>query len=441
MNENQNIEWKRVWRDEYVKWICGFANADGGRLEIGKDDQGKVLGIDNAQKLMETLPNKIRDLLGIIADVNLHSENQKDYLSIEVPPHPYPVSYKGQYHYRSGSTKQELKGLALNRFLLQRHGKRWDSVPVPYVSVDDLSQATFDYFRNKATQMQRLDHDVLQVSNQALIEKLRLNEKNYLKRSALLLFHPDPEEFFTGAYVKIGYFRSLTDLRFQDVVQGNLFEQVEKTMDLLLSKYMEAQIRYEGISRIEELPYPELALREALINAIAHKDYGSGNPIQIKVFADRIIFWNAGQLPEILTIDKLMQEHPSIPYNPDVATAFFRAGLIEAWGRGTLKIIDECRQAGLPSPIFSNSTSGFRIEFTKDVGETSGKMSRKMSGKTSGKILALIKEDPTITIPMLSEKIGVTERTIERNLRKLQSDNLLTRVGGAKGGYWKLVGK
>ena len=123
----------------------------------------------------------------------------------------------------------------------------------------------------------------------------------YLKRAALLLFHPDPEQFFTGAYVKIGFFRTLSDLRFQDVISGYLFEQVEKTMDLLMSKYLEAQIRYEGISRIEEFPYPEAALREALLNAIAHKDYGSGNPIQIKVYNDRINFWNAGQLPDQLT--------------------------------------------------------------------------------------------------------------------------------------------
>jgi ATP-dependent DNA helicase RecG len=176
-------------------------------------------------------------------------------------------------------------------------------------------------------------------------KKLRLKENEYLKRAALLLFHPDPEQFFTGAFVKIGYFRTPSDLRFQDVIHGYLFEQVEKTMDLLMSKYLEAQIRYEGVSRIEEYPYPEPALREALLNAIAHKDYGSGNPIQIKVYEDRINFWNAGQLPDSLTVDSLMTDHPSIPFNPDIATAFFRAGLIEAWGRGTLKIIEECGNA------------------------------------------------------------------------------------------------
>ena len=322
MNESQNIEWKSNWRDEYIKWICGFANASGGKLEIGKDDSGAVIGLADAGTLMEDLPNKVKNILGIIVDVNLHSENSKNWISVEVAPHPYPVSYKGQYHYRSGSTKQELTGAALDKFLLQKQGKRWDSVPVPQVTVEDLSADAFGYFRKKATQTKRLNTAVLQEDDQSLIQKLHLKEKEYLKRAAILLFHPDPEQFFTGAYVKIGYFRTEDDLRFQDEIHGQLFDQVEKTMDLLLSKYFEAAIRYAGLSRIEEYPYPESAIREALLNAIAHKDYRSGNPIQIRVYDDRITFWNAGQLPETWTVADLLKEHPSIPFNPDIATTF-----------------------------------------------------------------------------------------------------------------------
>lgn len=123
MSENQNIEWKESWRDEYLKWICGFANAEGGTLIIGKNDKGKVVGIQNAKKLMKDIPNKTRDILGIIVDVNLVAENESEYIEILVENYPYPVNYKGQYHYRSGSTKQELKGVALDKFLLQKKVK------------------------------------------------------------------------------------------------------------------------------------------------------------------------------------------------------------------------------------------------------------------------------------------------------------------------------
>ena len=119
MKESQNIEWKETWRDEYIKWICGFANAAGGTLVIGKNDKGVVTGVSNAKKLLADIPNKVRDILGIIVDVNLKTDKGKDFLEIVVEPYPYPVSYKGQYHYRSGSTKQELKGSALDAFLLK----------------------------------------------------------------------------------------------------------------------------------------------------------------------------------------------------------------------------------------------------------------------------------------------------------------------------------
>jgi ATP-dependent DNA helicase RecG len=122
--ENQNIEWKESWRDEYIKWICGFANAQGGVLYIGKNDKGEVLGtLYNAKLLSEEIPNKVRDVLGIVVDVNLLEDAGKTYLEIVVDPYPYPINYKGQYHYRTGSTKQELKGNALNKFHFTKDGE------------------------------------------------------------------------------------------------------------------------------------------------------------------------------------------------------------------------------------------------------------------------------------------------------------------------------
>ena len=130
-----------------------------------------------------------------------------------------------------------------------------------------------------------------------------------MKRAAVLLFHPDPEKYVTGAFVKIGYFRTDDDLLFQDEIHGHLFEQVERTMDLLLTKYLQASIGYQGLHRVEKFPFPEIALRETLLNAVAHKDYSSGIPIQISVYADKIIFWNEGTLPENWTVEELKKKH------------------------------------------------------------------------------------------------------------------------------------
>lgn len=298
MSESQNIEYKQSWRDEYLKWICGFANANGGSIFLGKDDNGKVVGVVEAKRLLEEIPSKVRDTLGILVDVNLHTTTQGDFIEILVEDYPYPVNYKGQYHYRSGSTKQELKGAALDKFLLQKKGKRWDGVPVPKLSAKDLKQETFDFFRKRAFKSQRIEEDILTDTNEHLLENLQLKENDFLKRAAILLFHSNPENFITGAYIKIGFFETDDDLKFQDEVHGNLFEQIEKTMDLLFTKYINSTISYEDINRVEKYEYPKDAVREALLNSIAHKDYSGGIPIQISVYSDKIIFWNEGQLPE-----------------------------------------------------------------------------------------------------------------------------------------------
>jgi ATP-dependent DNA helicase RecG len=117
MAENQNTEWKESWRDEYLKWICGFANAQGGKIYIGCNDEGKVVGVTDSKKLLEDIPNKITQSMGVVADVNLLTENGLEYIEIVVPAYTTGITYKGVYHYRSGSTKQVLTGPALESFL------------------------------------------------------------------------------------------------------------------------------------------------------------------------------------------------------------------------------------------------------------------------------------------------------------------------------------
>lgn len=171
MKENQVIEWKQSWRDEYLKWICGFANAQGGTLVIGKNDKGEVLGVANAAKLLEDIPNKVRDILGMVVPVNLHSVDGKDWLEIVVEAYPSPISYKGEYHFRSGSTKQELKDAALKKFLLQKRGWRWDGVPIPGFHADDCSDSAFKLFKSKAVKSGRMSEEVLADDNDSFARK------------------------------------------------------------------------------------------------------------------------------------------------------------------------------------------------------------------------------------------------------------------------------
>lgn len=188
MHENQHIEWKESWRDDFLKCICAFANAEGGVLVIGRNDKGVAVGVKNARKLLEDIPNKIRDVLGIMVEVNLREEADKELVEIVIESYPYPISYKGEYYIRSGSTRQELKGAALDRFLLRRVGRHWDGVPAPYLSVGDLDTGVLRDFRKKALKSQRLTSEVVNESDAGLLDKLHLFDGNYLKRAAALCF-------------------------------------------------------------------------------------------------------------------------------------------------------------------------------------------------------------------------------------------------------------
>ncbi len=439
MQEQQNIEWKESWRDEYLKWICGFANAQGGSLYIGKNDKGDVVGVEKAKKLSEDIPTKIKNILGIVADVNLHEENSKNYIEIIVTPHPFPINYKGQYHYRSGSTKLELTGEALNRFMLEKQGKHWDAVPVPNVTIDDLKQETFDYFKKLSIKSKRIDEKILDESNEQLIENLKLKEGSFLKKAAILLFHPEPEKYVTGAYVKIGFFQTPTELIFQDEINGNLFEQVEKTIDLLFTKYIKALISYEGIHRIETYEYPKEAIREAVLNALSHKNYASGIPIQISVYEDKIIIWNDGKLPDNWTVERLERQHPSKPFNPDIANAFFRSGYVESWGRGTIKIIDMCVKAGLPKPIYECESSDFQLIFRKDI-YNEDYLKKLNLNERQIKAVLHIKKNGKITNTTYKKICNVSKATATRDLKYLTEDyQLLQKNGEGKGTIYTLI--
>jgi len=443
--EHQNTEYKQSWRDEYIKWICGFANANGGVIYIGIDDKGNVTGVDNAKKLLEDIPNKTRDVLGLLADVNLKTKSKKNYLEIIVEPNQYPVSFRSQYFYRTGSTNQELKGAALDRFILSKQGLRWDSVPQPKLKVRELSKIAFDYFKKQAANTKRIEPEFLKVKTDLLLAKLHLKtEAGYLKRATTLLFHHDPEKFTTGAYVKIGFFNSDDDLVYMDEIHGYLFVQVEKTMELLLTKYLQAKISYRGIHRIEEFPVPEPALREAVINAIVHKDYVSGNLVQISVYDNKLIIWNSGVLPENWTVERLKTKHPSLPFNPDIANSFFRAGVIEAWGRGTIKIINECKKAKAEVPVFSYDLSGFIIEFNYEINRQTNAVAAKTKTKNvsnTDKVLELIRGQENITIIDLATWLNVSDTTIKRILKELQETKRITREGGYKHGKWIVASK
>ncbi len=428
--ESQTIEWKWTWQENYLKWLCGYANTDGGILNIGVNDDGYVVGVEDSKKMLEALPNKINDRLGIIASVQVHSvygaeniryggsvprsvadklinqyatgvvnidalsaddkkyrtldkiykENRiwenadgyREYISIEIIKYPFAISYEGKYYKRSGSTLHELNGFELQNFLLERAGKTWDAVPIPGITVEDLSKTAIDEFRKKAVRSGRMSEVEVDIDDETLLRNLKLYDGKYLTRAAVLLFHPEPELFATGAYIKIGYFAKvgafgdnseiIEDLQYQDIIDGPLILQVDKSIDILFSKYFRGLIDYEGVQRIETHMLTRGIVRELLLNAINHKDYATGVPIQVSVYEDKIAIFNMGEWSKRVPTDmSIYEKHESVPHNPKIADVSFRSGDVESWGRGFLKIKAECKKTNAELPMIDASCGGVSV--------------------------------------------------------------------------------
>ncbi len=334
--------------------------------------------------------------------------------------------------------------------------KYWDGVSEPGFTAKSCSTAALRLFKQKATESGRMDRAVLRDTREVILENLELTESRGLKRAACLLFSDKPERIVSGTWIKIGFFVTDDDLRYQDEIHGNLFEQVEKTLEILHTKYLKAYISYKRIQRIEKFLFPEGALREALLNAVVHKDYSSGIPIQISVYDDKIVLWNPGHLPEGWSMQRFLGKHPSKPPNPLLANAFFRAGYIESWGRGIEKIRRECREYDIPPPVYDFEMSGLMLTFHANpqhlvaaLGEQ--ETDRKLGGEsqktrvkttqetTQEKIIVIMRNKPSITRKELAKQIGISTDGIKYHLEKMKASGRIRHIGPTKAGHWEVL--
>lgn len=456
--ENQNIEFKESWRDEYIKWLCGFANAQGGKLYIGINDKGDVCGVENAHKLSEDIPNKVVSFLGIVADVNLLNKDGIDYIEIDVAPSNVPISYKGKYYVRSGSTLQELNGVALQNFVLRKMGRSWDDIINERATVEDLDREAIDYFLHKGIEAGRIDPSEANASTTTVLQNLNLMDENgHLKNAALLLFCKRPGRYFTGTEFKIGRFHAdVTDLSSQEMIECSIIQMADRVVWMLKDKFFTMPIHYEGLQRIEQLEVPEDALREILYNAICHKDY-FGPQIQMRVWDHYVEIWNDGMLPAAITPENIESNHASYPRNKNLAFVFYKAGFIESWGRGWKKICDGFVAAGLPKPTIESKQSGVLVTFQRNnvnlkmtdgtLIDSGGKNGGKELSERQQVIISMIREfggkncgkSGGLKVENIVAKTKVGRRTIERELALLRKQGLIRRLEGRQKGYYVIV--
>jgi ATP-dependent DNA helicase RecG len=435
--ETQNVEFKSGWRDEYLKVICAFSNSDGGVLLIGLNDNGKPAGVKNLRKLLEDLPNKIRNKLGVTPSVEVENRDETDIIKVTVEPQAVAVSYNGRYYLRSGSNNFELEGNELIEFLLKKRGKSWDEILEKGADFGDINQDTIEEFKRHARD--RVPSISIEKDYKMILKKLGLVEENELKRAALLLFGKNPQEFHLNAYLKIGKFLSETDILTSDLVKGNLFEQLENTLEILRTKYLLSKIKFEGIHRREILEYPNKALRESIINALIHRNYLGSSTIQVRVYNDRITFLNEGKLPPEVPVEKLKTEHLSKPRNKLLADVFYKAGFIEGWGRGTIEIVNQCLEQELPEPDFIEEYGVFKLTLYKN--KWTEENFRKIGlNERQIKLIFYVREKGKITNKEYQELNRISRATATRDLQELVEKKILEQFGSkGQGTFYRLI--
>ena len=408
--------------------------------------------------------SKIHMALGIMADVDLHTEDGKDYLEITVAPSSFPVSYRGEFHYRSGATRRQLTGMALADFVMRRTGTHWDEALVENASLDDIDEESIKIFKREALRHRRMTAEELDVSNEELLDKLGLLVDGKLTRAGVLLFTEKHFAAQTAAYTKVGMFgEGRADLLYQDVFDGSLINTASKILETIFLKYLRASITYERGLRIETYPFEYDAVREGIYNALIHNVYMTGVPIQIRIDERTMEISNSCILPEDWTVESLMEPHKSMPYNPSIANVFYRMGYIENWGRGIERIVAACEELGAPRPeyevvgysitmrlyalasaIVSNAKLMDNTETAGNLDAASSKGSPKDQGDTLGsdsdtldfRTLNLLRDNPMLLQADLAEALDVSLPTIKRIMKRLVDRGLLKRVGGKRFGQW-----
>ena len=271
----------------------------------------------------------------------------------------------------------------------RRFNISWSDMPLDGLDISCLDKGAIEYFRKKASVKKIISEESLDVPDDDLLVKLKLmSPEGVLTRAAILLFHPNPEDIIRGSSVKVGMFEGTDspEILYQDFIGGPLISMPDRLYDLINTKYSKRRISYDGLNMVETPPYPDKSLREAILNAVMHNDYGSGISIQIRIWENRMRIADSGGIPYDWSVENLFKDHGSVPNNPNLAYTFFLAGFVEGWGRGIQRIMDGYSEYPDLAPSFEVSRYSFTVvlkninyrEGVEDVPVPSGTGSKTM---------------------------------------------------------------
>lgn len=453
-SESTSVEWKQSLGEmkEIIESVAAFANTEGGRIFIGVSNLGEVFGVQIGKGTIENLANQIalHTEPKIQPRITIKKINGKQIIIVDVKRSTTgPVLADGRPYKRVGKSSPKMGKDEHERIVLEKHkGKQYfDEQICEGAKISDISKEKLSAFIKEAKQERGLSIGAgLSVTD--ILRKLKLVKDGKLTNGAILLFGKDTQDFFLQSELKAIRFKGLDEtkpmLDFK-TIGGDAITLLKKAEAFIFDHIpMQAWIENGKLQRQEKWLFPPKAIREALANALAHRDYSSPGKVQVRIFDDRLEIWNPGLLSPPLTLEKLKGKHDSMPRNPFVAKMFFWIKYAEDVGSGTNKIIQWCKEWGLPEPTYEEAGASFVTVFhnpkqEQGVLKTIQKTTQKTIQKTGQKIVEEIRKNPQITRKELAEIIGLTDVGIKYHLSNMQKKNLLRRIGPDKGGYWEIL--
>jgi ATP-dependent DNA helicase RecG len=446
-DESLTVEFKETWNETAMPELCAFANTEGGTLFLGVNARGLVVGHDVSDAMQLEIGNKVRSILHISPQIVVETLGGRSYLAVSVRPSRTPLFLRSVYYHRVGSmsvvaSHEEVVGLILHHM-----GETWDALAANATLADIDETKVRAFVRSALGREPRRTPTAMRETDPLpiLLQNLHLMDDGRPTNAAMLLFGKDPQSLYRSARIKILFFRNVNDVVPYPEGVGTLFEQIDTAMKAVETanpprETFEAtpvdttRPISERTQRSSTPQYAEVALREAITNAVVHRDYTQLGPtVEIKMYPDRIVILNPGRLLPSITIDSLRQDpHISAPRNPLISAVCFMNYVVEAYGTGTTRMIEACRALNLPEPEFSEVGGTFAVTLWKDqiradVLEQAGLNSRQVEA------MLYVKRHGHITNAQYQQLVSGSKRTASNDLQDLVTRGWLTQLGGQRG--------
>jgi len=442
--ESQTYEAKQSVgeRREIVQTVAAFATAQGGLVEIGVSPDGSVVGVDIGQSTLENLANDIRQNTDPRQgpSVAVDRRDGRQVIRLYVPESgDKPVAAFGVPYKRVGPSNHRLSMTEVRHLIAETGVGRWEDHICERATMADISRDAIARFLDRTRRAGRLD-DISAEASEETLRRLGVASDDGLKNAAIALFGEDPTRFFPQLAIKCAVFRGVQSVDFVDELtrEANILAQIESALGFI-DRNMRHAIKFTGAAQREDhWDYPLEAVREAVVNAVCHRDYENTGHVQVRMYDDRLEVWNPGMLVPGLTVEALMGTHTSQARNPAIAGCLYRAGHIERWGTGTNRMIRECVEALAPAPVFAENTAS--SAFVVTLGKTARPAEHRLTERQA-QVMDYVREHGEITQTTHKELTGVGSTAAKNDLRALVELGLLRRLGGSRSIRYVLAGE